>query len=44
MEMGGVMKKLHQHLSEIEATAWVLIAIFIAALLMFTYLFWNRIS
>jgi hypothetical protein len=38
------MKKLHQHLSEVEVTAWVLFGIFIAALLVFTYLFWKQIS
>jgi hypothetical protein len=32
------------HRSEVEATAWVLIAIFIAAMLIVSYLFWKRIT
>jgi hypothetical protein len=38
------MKKTHQHLTELEETAWVLVAIFLMVLLMFSYLFWKRIS
>jgi len=38
------MKTARQHLSELELTAWVLIAIFLAALLVFSYLFWKRIA
>lgn len=38
------MKRSHQHLSEVEVTAWILIAIFVAALLMFSYLFWKKVS
>jgi hypothetical protein len=32
------------HRSEVEATAWVLIAIFMAAMLILSYLFWQRIT
>jgi hypothetical protein len=38
------MKTVRQHLSERELTAWVLIGIFLAALLVFSYLFWKRIA
>jgi heme/copper-type cytochrome/quinol oxidase subunit 2 len=38
------MKTARQHLSELEVTAWVLIAIFLAALLVFSYLFWKRLA
>jgi hypothetical protein len=37
------MKKARQHLTEVEVTAWVIIAVFLAALLMFSYLFWKRV-
>jgi hypothetical protein len=36
------MKKARQHLTEVEVTAWILIAVFVAVLLMFSYLFWKR--
>jgi hypothetical protein len=35
---------MHQQLTEVEMTAWILIGIFLAVLLMFSYLFWKRIS
>ena len=38
------MKRVHQHLSEVEVTAWVLLGIFLAALLTFSFLFWKQIS
>jgi hypothetical protein len=37
------MKRLHQHLSEVEVTAWVLIGIFLAVLLIFSFVFWKQI-
>jgi hypothetical protein len=38
------MKRLREHPSEVEVTVWVLIAIFVTVMLMFSYLFWKRIS
>jgi hypothetical protein len=35
---------MRQHLSEVELTVWVLIAIFVTVMLMLSYLFWKRIS
>jgi hypothetical protein len=35
---------MRAHISEEELTAWILIAIFLAALLVFSYFFWKRIS
>jgi len=38
------MKQVRQHLNEQELTAWVLIAIFLTALLVLSSLFWKRVS
>jgi len=38
------MKRKPHTLDEVEVTAWVLIAIFLLVLILFTYLFWKRVS
>lgn len=40
----GIMNKVRQQLTEVEATAWVLIAIFVAVLLLFSFLFWKKLE
>jgi hypothetical protein len=41
---GAAMRRFHQHISEVEMTVWVLIGIFIAALLIFSFVFWKQVS
>ncbi|SPE62290.1 hypothetical protein SBV1_800011 [Verrucomicrobia bacterium] len=38
------MNKESQPINQVEATAWVLIAIFLGLLILFSYLFWKQIS